>query len=196
MWMVASIILYVIYGIWTVFENDMYIVLLIGNIVIVIAWYGIAMISTFWVLYKVGLHHFKVSNMSSKRQLEILQASAKDKPSHSLPNSISLMAMGTKKAPSDSVPTDNNSIPNEKGGSFLEDVQFLTTILSNYHGYSAFISHLSNEFATECLLSVTEFYQYKQYLLRTFPSFAEKIKQDLEKSIGNGILSVDDIPVL
>ena len=179
-WMVVSMFFYGIFGVGTLFLTDFYWIQLFANLVTLFAWFGIAILPTFWVLHKVGLNQLTVKKISKTRQLEILRALENEKPSH-----VNI-GIGDLTSGSCSTTVDNdanisklhkmsNSQTQSSSDSHEEDLMFLSKILANYDGYSAFCFALSKEFCTECLTSFTEFIQFKQYLLRTFPILAKKL---------------------
>ena len=152
-WMVFSICLYGIFAVITLLINDFYWITVLGNSVALIAFFGVAIIPTYWVLKTAGLNDRDVKNMNKQRQIQIL---------HALKNSY------------------ESKDCHEKNKSFNDDLTFLRDILSEYHGYCAFMAYLGKEFATECLLSFTEFIQFKNYLLQTFPFLANKIRSKIK----------------
>ena len=200
-WMVFSMCLYGIFAVSTLFIDDFFWITVWANSVTLIAFFGIAIIPTYWVLNKVGLNHKDIKNMNKQRQMEILRAL---KNSHQLShypsqdkNIIKPKLRNNGAADSVSKDFDLQILKLQKSDSFNDDLTFLRDILSDYHGYCAFMAHLGKEFATECLLSFTEFIQFKHYLLKTFPFLANKIvsKININREDSNTIDIASQIPV-
>ena len=144
------------------------------NIVITTQFTAI-MISTLWVNNRcekiIKNHRYCIHKISSKLHLNLEQKHCIEIQ----PKNIS---------PVDSMDIDeidNKNIINDRK-SFRDG---LYDILSLSITYNAFINHLSKEFSVECLLSLTEFIQFRDYMI-------DKIEL-INNESGNNSYSSDEL---
>ena len=175
-----NVILCLLLGIADNFYNDIWITSFIANILLIITGFGVCYIQTFWILNKFNIDSLSLSKLNGKTDIDdIIQIIHKKifQQSHKISHAIH-QDIDDNDNDNDNEEIEDNSHISQQSPSittdsisttiFINDNNnnlLLSKIISNNKLYDLFIIHLCKELNSECLLSLTEFIQFKQYLL-------------------------------
>lgn len=183
--MAFSIFLYVLFGGAISFVTDMWWRQVLANTLVAFVFTGFGLIQTVYVLKKLGINELAEKQLDTSHILQELEEKQIEKLRDKLFKITASEATDGLMANSGS---HNSSIVvsgDDKDGeyvsqTFVRDVGLLSEILSDYDKYGCFMQYLAKGFTTECLLSLTEFVQFKQYLVSNFISLKERLLKELE----------------